>query len=313
MGGIMTSRIAYNNPDAEGRLSLPYHYEILADRRRLEPLRRAIESVARGRRVLESGAGSGVLSLFAAKAGARQVYAVEKDPAIIKWIRENVRSCRLENVVRVIEEDARSLTLADVDGQKVDLIIAEHLSTWQVTESQISVMNHLNRQVAGEPAIRIPECAFNCVELANSQFRFEDAVDLRTYYFVFSGIRGPKVLSRPTLFQRIDFGELNETSINHAIRVKATGSGIVNSLQLTSPLRLLEGIDFQSSDSLMPPVVVPLAEDLQVEAGDVVKVHCKYSFETEWQLVSCEAAPAGSGADASPSYPLVPEPVSARL
>lgn len=75
----MTSRIAYNNPDCNGSFGLPYHYELLFDRHRLGPLRRAIALAAIGRRVLESGAGSGVLSILAARAGARMVYTTEPD------------------------------------------------------------------------------------------------------------------------------------------------------------------------------------------------------------------------------------------
>jgi len=288
----MTSRIEYNNPNPEGGLGLSYHYEILSDRDRVAPLRRAIELVAEGRRVLESGAGSGVLSILAARAGARQVYAVEKDPAIACWVRKNVQRSGCGEIVRVIEKDARSLTLDDIDGQEVDLIIAEHLSTWQVMEPQVSVMNHLNRHLAGNAALRIPERAFNCVELAHSQFRFEDVVDLRTYYFLFTGIRRPAILSAPALFKEVDFRELNETSIDRSIEVVATAAGVVNSLQLTSPLRVLEGISFQSSDSLMPPVVVPLLEDLEVSAGDLVTVRCRYSCETNWTRMHCEATAA---------------------
>src|SRR5436305_2374563 len=128
----MTSRIAYNNPDGSGALGLPYHYEMLADRRRLEPLRRAIQLVARDKRVLESGAGSGVLSILAAKAGARAVYAVERDPAIARFLRKNVQASGCGALVRILEKDTREVTLGDIDGQRVDVTISEHLSTWQV-------------------------------------------------------------------------------------------------------------------------------------------------------------------------------------
>lgn len=304
----MTSRISYNNPDAIGGLDLAYHYEILADRTRVAPLRRAIERVARGRRVLESGAGSGVLSILAAKMGAERVYAVEKDPAVAWWVRRNVEAAGYGGVIRVIEKDSRCLSLDDVDGLEVDLIIAEHLSTWQVMEPQISVMNHLNTLLAGTTAQRIPECAFNHVELARSQFKFEDVAELRTYHFLFSGIARPAILSAPTLFKKVDFRKQNDCSIDRAVDLVAISDGIVNSLCLTSPLRLLEGITFQSSDSLMPPVVVPLASDLEVRAGDHVTVRIRYRCESSWTAFHCGAqladgAPRGGRAAASATLP----------
>ncbi len=285
----MTSRIAYNNPDSNGALGLPYHYEMLADRRRLDPLRRAIQLVAQGKRVLESGAGSGVLSLLAARAGARQVYAVERDPAIARFLRRNVENAPCGGLIRVLERDTRDVTLADLDGEPVDVVISEHLSTWQVTEPQTSVINHVNRHLAGESAVWIPGCAFNRVELASSQYRFEDVVELRVHYFGFTGIRQPEVLSEPALFQEVDFRLINETAIDHEIEVVANRDGVLNSLRLTSPLRVFDGIVFDSSDSLMPPVIVPLERDLEIVAGDVVLVRFRYRCETDWNRVHCEA------------------------
>jgi predicted RNA methylase len=285
----MTSRIAYNNPDGNGALGLPYHYEMLADRRRLAPLRRAIRLVARDKRVLESGAGSGVLSLLAAQAGARVVYAVERDPAMVRFLRQNVEASGYGSVVHVLERDTRDLTLEDLGGRRVEVTIAEHLSTWQVTEPQISVLNYITRHLAEESAVRIPGCAFNYVELVRSQYRFEDLVELRTHYFGFTGIKKPQVLSAPTLFRRVDFGAVNELMIDQDVDVVATRDGVVNSLRLTSPLQVFDSISFRSSDSLMPPVVVPLQEDLTVKAGDVVNVRFCYRCETSWSRVECVA------------------------
>jgi predicted RNA methylase len=285
----MTSRIAYNNPDANGALGLPYHYEMLADHRRLEPLRRAIFLVAKGKRVLESGAGSGVLSILAAKAGARAVYAVERDPAIARFLRKNVKASGYGAVIRVLERDTRELTLGDLDGEPVEVAIAEHLSTWQVTEPQTSVMNHVNRYLATESAVRIPQCAYQRVELVRSEFLFEGVVELRTYYFGFTGVRKPLVLSAPTLFRKVDFGAINAMTVDHAVDVVAKCDGVVNSLRLTSPLQVYGRIRFRSSDSLVPPVVVPLAEGLEVGVGDVVNIRFRYRCESSWAEIRCDA------------------------
>lgn len=290
----MTSRTAYNNPGADGAFCLPYHYELLSDGRRMAPLRRAIELSAKGKRVLESGSGSGVLSILAARAGARVVYATEKDPAILHFLRHNLRAAGCDGVVRVIEKDTRHVTLDDLDGEQVEVVIAEHLSTWQVTEPQVAIMNHVNRHLAGESAVRIPECAFNCLELASSRYRFEDAVELRTHYFGFSRVRKPALLSAPARFRTADFRGFNDTEIEAAVSVVVTRDGVVNSLRLTSPLQLLAGISFRSSDSLMPPVVVPLAADVEVAAGDVVKVGVRYHCTEGWGQFHCEAAREGS-------------------
>ena len=293
----MTSRIEYNNPTCDGSLGLPYHYEMLADRRRVAPFRRAIAKVARGRRVLESGAGSGLLSILAAQGGARAVYAVEKDPCVAEFTRRNLRKADVESVVRLIVKDVRSVTLADLDGERVDMVIAENLSTWNVAEPQISVMNHINEYLAESATVRIPERIFHHAELVRSHYRFADAVDLRAHYFGFTGIPRPVVLSQPTVFRVIDLGQVNHTNLAGEICMSATESGVVNGLRLTSPLQICGLIKFRSSDSLMPPVIVPLPEDLTVTEGDVVRVDFKYQCESDWMHFHCTArlhAHAGS-------------------
>lgn len=285
----MTSRNAYNNPDRKGALGLPYHYELIADRRRVVTLKRAITLAAMGRRVLESGAGSGILSILAARNGAQAVYATEPDPKIARFARENVARSGCSGIVRLIEKDTRDVTLHDLDGSKVDMVLAEHLSTWQVTEPQIPIMNHINKFLATEAAIRIPAWSSNCAELARSDYCFEDVVELRTPYFGFTGLPRPSLLSDPVEFQRVDFKSLNPISISRSAKLQATRNGTINGLRLTSPLSIFQKIRFQSSDSLVPPVIVPLEEDIEVSEGDIVEARVEYRCETDWSYVRCSA------------------------
>jgi len=71
----------------------------------------------RDRRVADIGAGSAVLSIAAAKLGARTVSAVELDPDAIGNARENVERNQVSDRVHVIEGDATVLLplLAPVD------------------------------------------------------------------------------------------------------------------------------------------------------------------------------------------------------
>ena len=55
--------------------------------------------------VLDVGAGSGVLSMFAARAGAARVYAVEQTSMAV-LAQELVAANRLSDVIEVIQGDA---------------------------------------------------------------------------------------------------------------------------------------------------------------------------------------------------------------
>ena len=277
----MTSRTNHNNPDNNGHFDLTYHYEMLADNARIQPIKESIQRTCKGKVVLESGTGSGLLSILAAKAGATRVYAVETDPQMAAFARKNISNNGLEDIIELIEGDSRKLTPEDLDHRKVDVIIAENLSTWQVTEPQIPIMNHLCRFLK-EGGVAIPGRVSNYFELAESKFAFEDSIVLRTHYFQFSGIQPPVQLSEKVLFSTLEFARENPAHFHGSLPVTVSRDGILNSLRLTSPVRFAEDIGFGSSDSLMPPVVVPLANDLPVKRGDTVRVEIKYAAHSRW-------------------------------
>jgi ribosomal protein L11 methyltransferase len=72
-----------------------------------------------GMRVLDVGAGSGILSIAAARLGARQVQAVEIEPVAASVCQENVSRNDVGDIVRV-----RAGTLAGPPGEPFDLVLA---------------------------------------------------------------------------------------------------------------------------------------------------------------------------------------------
>ena len=285
----MTSRIQYNNPQGAESLGLPYHYEMVSDKKRVGAFKKAIMKSCKGKIVLESGAGSGILSILAAKAGAKKVYAIEIDTIVADFAKENIKKCGYENIITILNKDVRKVSLKDIGGEKIDVVIAENLTTWEVTEPQIPVMNHINKFLIKKEGIRIPTIIFNTLELCESQYRFENLVDVKTYYFEFSGIRKNKVLSEKTLFQKVDLREINSMSIAKKIEIKVSKNGTLNSIRLTSPIEIYGTIMFDSSDSLMPPVIVPLKNEINVKRGDIIELLIKYNYNTSWKLFECIA------------------------
>ena len=144
----MTSRISYNDPKNVGGFSLAYHREMLSDMKRLTPLLRAIEENCKDKVVFESGTGTGVLSIMAARAGARAVFCSEIDPAIAAFAKENIANSGCADRITLIEGSTLDVTLADLGGRRPEVLVAENLSTWQVTEPQNQVMNYLRTNLA---------------------------------------------------------------------------------------------------------------------------------------------------------------------
>src|SRR5665213_2085066 len=89
-----------------------YPYICLIDRKRTLAFREAIKEVVKpGDTVVEVGAGTGILSLFAVEAGAAQVTAVELDPVLVKSLGETMRANHCEDKVQIIEGDALTVEL----------------------------------------------------------------------------------------------------------------------------------------------------------------------------------------------------------
>lgn len=107
------------------------HRKMLRDRLRCETYRRAIaETVRPGDVVLDMGAGTGILSIFAARAGARKVYAVERT-AIADVAREIVRANGVEDRIDVLQADMETLELSE----PVDVIVSEWMGNYGVDEN----------------------------------------------------------------------------------------------------------------------------------------------------------------------------------
>lgn len=117
--------------------TLRNHESMLRDAVRCRAFRRAIEqTVTPGCAVLDIGAGTGILSLFAAQAGARVVYAVEQTQIAVvaeRIIAENGFS----DCIKVIQHDMATLELPE----KVDVIVSEWLGGYGVDENLLPVVS----------------------------------------------------------------------------------------------------------------------------------------------------------------------------
>jgi len=107
---------------------------MLRDGVRNEAFRRALAHVVRpGDVVLDMGAGTGILSVFAATAGARKVYAVERtETATVA--RRLVESNGLADVIEVFQSDLEDVVLPG----KVDVLVSEWMGGFGVDENMLA-------------------------------------------------------------------------------------------------------------------------------------------------------------------------------
>ncbi|ORU01497.1 Ribosomal protein L11 methyltransferase [Anaerovibrio sp. JC8] len=72
-----------------------------------------------GMKVFDVGTGSGILSIIAAKLGAKDIQAVDYDESVLKVVRENLQQNHVEDVISVAQSDL----MQNVHG-KAQLVIA---------------------------------------------------------------------------------------------------------------------------------------------------------------------------------------------
>ncbi|KAK7462145.1 hypothetical protein VKT23_007748 [Stygiomarasmius scandens] len=91
-----------------------------------------------GATVLDVGCGTGILSLFAARAGAKRVYAVDASPVGLK-AEEIVRLNNLDHVIKVIRGKIEDVQLPFDEGEEkgVDIIISEWMGYALLYESML--------------------------------------------------------------------------------------------------------------------------------------------------------------------------------
>lgn len=116
--------------------SFHIHEEMLKDSVRTRTYQRAIEDNPedfKDKIVLDIGCGTGILSIFAARAGAKHVYAVENAEIAI-FAREIVKKNGLESKITILKGKMEDVVLP---VKNVDIIISEWMGYFLLYESML--------------------------------------------------------------------------------------------------------------------------------------------------------------------------------
>jgi protein arginine N-methyltransferase 1 len=117
------------------------HEEMLKDEVRTNIYKNAImnnKHLFAGKVVLDVGCGTGILSMFAAKAGAKKVIGIECS-SIIDLAREIVKTNGFDDVVTLVQGKVEEVELPD-GIEKVDIIISEWMGYFLLYESMLDTV-----------------------------------------------------------------------------------------------------------------------------------------------------------------------------
>jgi SAM-dependent methyltransferase len=242
--------------------STDFPYTCLRDRSRTATLAAVIAaSVRPGDVVLDAGAGTGILALYAARAGARRVYAVETDPVLCRYLRQTVRRNGYADLIEVVEADVHTFTVPTVDVALVELV-----ETGLVDEALVSAYNALlgtgtvgpttrclpaSYTTSGQPVLTDDRYdGFEVVVLRHDWAHY--AADPQTWGSWTYAPAGPAV----EVWHGDFAGEPLEPEVTARVAVPAGAA--VNGLRLTGAMGMPDGRRCADFPSLNGPKIVPL-------------------------------------------------------
>lgn len=145
-----------NMRDAWSRLIPAWHLPMLADEARNAAYRRTMDKhVREGMHVLDIGAGSGLLALMAARAGAERVTAVEMNPVLADVARQVVADNGFADRIQVLSRLSLSLK-AGVDLPAADLVVSEVLDGGLLGEGVLPTLRHAARHLLKPEGRMVP-------------------------------------------------------------------------------------------------------------------------------------------------------------
>lgn len=150
-----------------------WHPAMMNDRVRNDAFEAAIlKAVAlRGpdAQVLDIGTGSGLLSLMAARAGARNIVTCEMVPAVARTAERIVAANGYGHAIKVFGKSSTELSVGSELPRKADIFVSEILSSDLLAEKVLKTFEDAHERLVEDDAIIIPRAARAIGCLADSE------------------------------------------------------------------------------------------------------------------------------------------------
>jgi SAM-dependent methyltransferase len=273
---------------------LEVHRTMICDRVRTEAFRRAIESVVHpGDVVLDVGAGSGILSLFAARAGASRVYAVER--TTVATVAQLLAAANgVAEIVQVFHGDVMEIELPG----RVDVIVSEWLGGFGIDEGMLGPVIAARDRWLKPGGVMIPRLVTAWAALVHDQYsgqmveflrdnpyglKLDDLAEMTVNEIFYSGtfrhLAAGDRRSEPGRLWTTDAGliPLEQAQAPHEAETLLTARehGTANALALWFSAELAPGISLSVGPGDRPThwgmTTAPLSRPVQLTPGMVVR------------------------------------------
>jgi predicted RNA methylase len=260
-----------------------FPYMCLKDVKRTLFFKKAIKKIVKkGDIVVDVGAGSGIMSFFAAKAGAKKVYSVEIDHLLAESIQKSIEANNLEEIVSVVEGDVLKANLP----KNADVVICELIDTGLMDEMQVPAINMLKKRgVISKKTKLIPssyQTFFQLVYVDNNYYGFEIQSPKHEWPFYKNTESGwiktqIQAVSQPVEVSSINFEEgLIECEVDKTIEY-VLEKRKVNAIKISGLITLAPGIILGPTNALNGDKIIPIE---LIENCKKIKIKINYKMGT---------------------------------
>ena len=200
----------------------------------------------------------------------KKAYLIENNPDLKEFIEDKIASNGWTDKVELIFGDAMKIELPE----KVDFVVGELMSIYCGNEYQVQIFKHL-RQFLKPGGKLLPERIVNVGQIAYAEFE----ANYKHYPINFTR-HLPEQLSLQFEVNTIDLYQEEELRIQKSIEVMPNMAGQVNCIYMHSFVQIAEGCNFTGTDSLMPPTICKLENEVTVFTGKPVKLNIDFTYGT---------------------------------
>ena len=269
-----------------------WHFAMLNDKRRNAAFKRAIKGQCDGKKVVDIGSGSGILSHYAKEQKAESVFAVEANETMAEISKRILHSAKNGNVIKVIEKLSTHVDAeTEMGGGKADLLITETFDCGLLGEHALEILDHAWKYLINSAGKVIPHSArlfisaVECDRFRSGRKSFaglkiprNSAVKTEDEPYFSLRFTGGKMLSEAESLTFINFNDPQEVEkwlkAENLIRkkVEIIDEGFIDGILLWFNLNLNENCSCGISsgpemDSCWEQAFFPLKQRIEVKRG----------------------------------------------
>ena len=266
------------------------HNALLSDRVRTEAYEKAISEVVQsGDTVADIGTGSGILAFLAVRAGAKRVYAIEKE-SVIEEARQLTRVNNMEGKITFIQGRSDRIDLPE----KVDIVASELIGFFGIEEYLPFFQIDARKRFLKPDGALVPSWLELYLVPVESESIWQEKIGVWQedfYGFDFSVVRqhavsrtyivehssGTSLLSAPETISRIDFNSMEDIPLLYQTQfsVQQTGSfhGFVGFFRVGLSPSVILSTAPDEPQTHWRQTYFPAQDTVKVEESD--EIHCR--------------------------------------